>query len=334
MNLLEIDARKKEYTDHFSEELSEEIKKYAIEEAFEFSRYLFTHKEGKQQYGYCTHCKSQFKTNRLSHNEETICLDCGKKVTVKSSGMGRKYMIDDVYFVYYEKSIKDPNVLIARGIQAKRDYRYDYHSVRTQYFLCAMYIFDANKGESTMLRSAYGNGYECKNSIFSLGGSFEQKGARASYSRKSIEIAVIDTPFKYSTWESYRFKDMTEFFELYTKYPSIEYLTKEGYEGLVESKLEGAPTHRSVSWKGKSIFKILKVTKQDLKEIRTQKVYVSFSFLKVFQDAKKRNWNLTLEDTISVANEYLHCYDSLLNAAEYSSMRKLLKLLFKAIYKP
>lgn len=330
MNVLETDARNKEYTDHFSEDVSEEIKKYAIEKAFEFSRYLFTHKEGKQQYGYCTHCKSQFKTNRLRHNEETICLDCGKKVTVKSSGMGRNYMVDDVYFVYYEKSIKNPNILVARGIQAKRDYRFDYHNVKTQYFSCAMYIFDSSKGKSVMLEnSRYGHGYELRNSIFSLAGPLEQRGVRISYSRKSIEVAVKDTPFKYSTWESYRHKDMTKFFELYTKYPSIEYLTKEGYEGLVESKLEGYRTYKAINWRSKSIFKILKINKQDLKQIKAKKIDITFSFLKVFQDAKKRNWNLTTEEIVSVAEEYLHCYDSLLDASKYSSIRKLLNYFSK-----
>jgi len=327
---LDADDRNKEYTEHFSKDISDGIKEYAIEQAFKFSRYIFTRKEKKQQYGYCTHCKTEFKTDGLKHNEESTCPNCKSKVMVRSSGMGRKYMIDNVYFVFYEKSIKDPNVLIARGIQAQRDYRYDYTRVKTDYFLIAMYVFDSVKGESVMLKhSYYGDSFDRTSSICSLSGPFEQKGARVGYSRESIEVAIKDTPFKYSQWDSYYSGDMTKFFELYTKYPCVEYLTKEGYKGLVQSKLDGGLTHRAINWKGKTIFKILKINKQDLNQIKAQKTNVTFSFLKIFQDARKRNWNLTLEETISVAKEYLCCYDSLQNALKYSSMKKLLNYFSK-----
>jgi len=320
----------KEYTDHFEKDISADIKKYAIDEAFKFSRYIFTRKEKKQQYGYCTHCEAEFKTDGLKHNEETTCPKCKSKVMVRSGGMGRKYMIDTVYFVYYEKSIKDPNVLIARGIQAQRDYRYNYTRVKTDYFLMAMYVFDAIKSESVMLKhSYYGNSFERTSSICSLSGPFEQKGARVSYSRESIDAAIKDTPFKYSQWDSYHSGDMTKFFEFYTKYPCVEYLTKEGYKGLVQNKLNGGLTYRTINWRGKTIFKILKINKQDLKLIKAQKINMTFRFLKIFQDAKKRDWKLTIEETISVSDEYLNYYDSLLNALKYSSMKKLLNYFTK-----
>ncbi|MBU3098359.1 PcfJ domain-containing protein [Clostridium sp. DSM 17811] len=327
---MEMNNRNKDYTDHFSPDISNEIKEYAIEKAFKFSRYIFTRKDKKQQYGYCTYCESEFKTNGLKHNEETTCPRCRSKVMVRSGGMGRKYMIDTVYFVYYEKSIKDPNVLIARGIQVQRDYRYDYTRVKTDYFLMAMYVFDAIKSESVMLKhSYYGDRFERTRSICSLSGAFDQRGARVSYSRESIEVAIKDTPFKYSTWDSYYSGDMTKFFEFYTKYPCVEYLTKEGYKGLVKNKLDGGLTYRTINWRGKTIFKILKINKQDLQQIKAKKIDVTFSFLKIFQEARKRNWNLTLEETISVAKDYLCCYDSLQNALKYSSMKKLLNYFSK-----
>lgn len=330
MNVLDIVDKNKEYADNFSPDVSQEIKKYAIEEALKFSRYIFVHKDKKQQYGYCTYCETEFKTDGLKHNEETTCPNCRSKVMVKSGGQGRKYMIDSVYFVYYEKSIKDPNVLIARGIQAQRDYRYDYTRIKTDYFLMAMYVFDAIKRESVMLKhSYYGDRFERTKSICSLSGQFEQRGARVGYSRESIEVAIKDTPFKYSQWDSYYSGDMTRFFELYTKYPCVEYLTKEGYKGLVKTKLDGGLTYRTINWKGKNIFKILKVNKQDLKQIKEQKINLTFRFLKIFQDAKKRDWKLTIEETISVADEYLNYYDSLLNALKYSSMKKLLNYFTK-----
>ncbi|MBU3111971.1 PcfJ domain-containing protein [Clostridium lacusfryxellense] len=323
-------SRYEELTSHFEKDISKEIEEFAIEKAFKYSRYIFTHKDKKQQFGFCTHCGAEFKTGGLKHNEGTTCPKCKSKVMVRSSGMGRKYMIDNVYFVYYQKSVKDPNIITARGIQAQRDYRYGYHNIITQYFLMAMYVFDASKGESTMLKhSYYGNGFERTSSICSLSGQYEQRGARVGYSRESIEIAVKDTPFKYSQWDSYYSGDMTKFFEFYTKYPCVEYLTKEGYKGLVQNKLNGGLTYRTINWRGKTIFKILKINKQDLKLIKAQKINVTFTFLKVFQDARKHDWKISIEETLSIAEDYLNYYDSLLNALKYSSMKKLLNYFSK-----
>ena len=94
---MEIDDRNKECTKHFSDDISDEVREYAIEEAFRFSRYIFTRKNKKQQYGFCTYCETEFKTDSLKHNEETTCPNCKSKTMVKSGGMGRKYMIDTVY---------------------------------------------------------------------------------------------------------------------------------------------------------------------------------------------------------------------------------------------
>lgn len=317
-------SRYKELTSHFSEEVSNEIKKYAIEEAFKFSRYIFTYKEKKQQFGYCTYCETAFETDRLRHCEKTFCPNCNSKATVQSSGMGRKYMIDNVYFVYYEKSVKDPNIIVARGIQAQRDYRYNYRDIKTKYFLKAMYVFEANKGGTMLEQSYYNNSYYERSSVFSIAGPLEQRGCRTCYSRESIEAATQNTPFQYSTWQSYDFEDMTKFFALYAKYSCIEYLTKEGFKELALDKLIGRNTYSAVSWKSTSIFKILKLNKADLKELKGCKHKDNSLFLRLYQISKKDKSNLTSKEIEEIMGDCACYFKELQSIHKYVTLRKII----------
>jgi hypothetical protein len=315
-----------EYMEHFTDELSDEIKKYAIDVALIDSRYIFIRREGKQQYGYCTHCHIELQTVGLLHNDIVECPNCKSTCKVKSSARGRKYMLDEVYFTYYEKSPKDPNVITARGVYATRNYRGDYHNVKTNYFIDALYVFEM--GKSVMFKSVYyrEDHYVKRKIISSLTSYWESKSyiKNVCYSRGSIREAVEGTPFQYSTWENYNHKDMVEFFDLYSKYPSIEYLTKERYSNLVNEKLLGYPTHRAINWRGKNIFKVLKINKQDLREFKSNDICVDFDFLMVFQDAKKYKWNLKLSELVELNIHYSRCYDSFLELLKISSAKKIL----------
>ncbi|MDP4147103.1 MAG: PcfJ domain-containing protein [Bacillota bacterium] len=323
-----LEDMKDEELEHFPKGISDDIEKYATDYMLKFSRYIFTHRQGKQQYGYCTHCHSEFKTEGLRHNEETVCPDCKSKCKVKASGRGRKTLYDEAYFVYYEKSVKNPNAIIARGIYAIRNYTGDYHHIKTKCSVEYYYLFEI--GNSVMFRKHHWPSMRfVKGKVHSNFDLWDHGNIVIGYCRDSIRKATKDTPFRYSTWESYDHKDMTEFFDLYAKYPKIEYLTKEGFKSIVEKKLDGYPTYRAVNWRGKTIFKILKIDKQDLKELKSQKVKLTFDFLKVFQDAKKHKWNLSTEEVVRVVNKHGHYYDTFVKLTELTSMKKLLNYFSK-----
>lgn len=314
-----------EYLEHFPSSISEEIKQYAINEVFKFSRYIFTTRKGKQQYGYCTHCHKEFKTEGLRHNDKAICPKCKSGCTVKASGLGRKYMVDSVYFTYYEKSIKDTNSIIATGIYAKRDYSGDYRKIKTKYCIKAYYLFQP--GESIMFEPVYyrGDYFQKSSRVHTLFGTYGSKSyiETIKYSRESIEKAVKNTPFQYSTWESYKCDDMVEFFDLYSKYPCIEYLTKTGFEDLVETKLYGNNTYSSINWRGKTIFKVLRLNKNNLKEIRESKVSINALILRLYQISIKDKSNLTLEEIRTIANSYGPYFGELQIVHKYTSLRKI-----------
>jgi len=226
-------------------------------------------------------------------------------------------------FEWYEKSPLDPSILIAREILVAMDYRYGYENIKIRYSTLAWYVFQM--GESVMLRpNYYGDGYFKTGSIYrDVEGSLNNLSYL--YSQTNIEDAVKGTSFQYSTWDSYTRYDysMLKFFDLYSKYPSVEYLTKEGFSELVKDKLWGRGSYRAVDWKANSILKILKVSKNDLKEIREYKDKDDALFLRLFQISKKDKSNLTLGE-IEEVREYGGSYFKQLQSVhKYTTLRRI-----------
>jgi hypothetical protein len=327
-----------DYLAHFPAGIgvSDEIKEYATNEAMDFSKYIFIHREGRQQYGYSACCKKTFKTDgELRHNmEEIICPICQSKCKVKSAGMGRKKMIDEAYFVYYEKSIINPNVIVARGFYAVRDYRYDFTKVQTQIAAQALYVFVPGKSGQMFKRDWIGyrrdqnkiatGPFKKTSSVYSLIDYGHNIYIPNQYSRESILTAVRDTPFKYSTWDWYDIKDMTRFFDLYSKYPCIEYLSKLGMQNLVRDKLTGGQTYGTINWRGKTLFKVLRVGKQELNEIKKQKIYVTFDFLRTLLISKKNNWGLTLQEAKEMADNIgVYYLEQITVLSKYAPIKKI-----------
>ncbi len=329
-----------DYFAHFPDNLSPQIKQYALNDAFRHSRYIFTGRRGKQQYGYCTHCSSEFKTSRLTHNMKTLCPECTSKCTVKASGLGRKKMVDEVYFVYYEKSVKDPKVIIARGILAVRDYSKDYYNVETQYLERARYVFEMGKsvmferfGYYSMAKTMEHGKFTKRKSVYSLFGQYVSNKMVLSYSPESIKEAVRETSFSWSGWDSYNynFSDMIDFFYLYSRYPCIEYLTKLGFKDLVNEKLMKGNTYSSINWRGKTLFKVLKLTKQELNEIKFQDIQVNFWFLNLLKMNREKGWKLSLSELSKMADVYDgdHFIQRLQKMLKYGSLRDILNYLSK-----
>jgi DNA-directed RNA polymerase subunit RPC12/RpoP len=322
----------REYMKHFNPGISKEIEDFADEEALKFSRYIFTHRKGKKQYGYCTHCKKTFLTPGLIHNMTAECPYCHSRCYVKASGRGRSKMIDETYFVYYEKSAINHQAIVARGIFAVRDYTRDYMHVDTKYLEQALYIFEM--GNSTMLarwgyysmaKTMQAGSYEKRKSVSSLFGIFEakQRFINTDYSLDSIKKAVKNTPFQYSTWDKYNDKDMVKFFDLYSKYPCVEYLTKLGFTDLIEAKLNGYNTYSAINWRGSSLLKVLKLSKTSLNTLKNSNIAVNPLALRLFQISEKDGSKLLPIEIEGIVNDYGYYYQELNTILKHASLRKV-----------
>ncbi|OBZ08905.1 hypothetical protein A8L34_22390 [Bacillus sp. FJAT-27264] len=236
------------------------------------SRYLFAKTVMRVQFAYCTHCKRNHRPEEsLKHDQRAICPHCKSECRVRKSHVGRKYLIDRAYVVFYEKSVIDPSIMTAVGFFVQRDYTGSYEDVQTKFNPSCSYVFQM--GGSTMFYANYYGDtewYQRENIVSEY--SMYKNGTPCYHSADSIKAAIIGTPMQYSTWENYcDGSDMTKFFGLYTKYPCIEYLTKLNYEYFVWAKLNDMRTYDAIKWSGKTIEEVLRLHKKDLKQFMSNK---------------------------------------------------------------
>lgn len=306
-----------------------------------FPEYIFATRQGKKQFGYCTHCQQDFEAEeKMSHNGKAFCPSCLAHCTVKASGLGRKSLIDQVYYTYYMKSELNPNAIVAIGYRAVRDHHGDYRKVETVYRPQTIYVFTPGQGGVGFYSRAY---YESKAygecdagsftaDVFQRMGTvkcqFNRDGigfVPSGYSRKSIAEAVAGTPFEHSTWEQYEHGDMTEFFDLFARYPTVEYLTKLGFARLVNEKLSGYRTHSAVNWRGKTLQKVLRLKGSDLQVARKNPKAITFDALYILQQGAKDGSNFRLQEVIEIASklEMHNLKDAKGFQEQYGNIRKL-----------
>lgn len=257
---------------HFSEKVSEELVSYVTDVALVHSRYLFikTVAAGIQQC-YCTHCAQSFHNHSeqmFRHNEIRACEKCESRCAVKQAGRGRKRLIDTAYVEWFEKSIVDPTVLVARGLYVQRDYSGDFRKVETYYSSSTRYVFES--GKATMLLSRYAS-YCAKEFITKRSTVYSAaKSLRVAcfISLENVKSAVEGTPLQYSTWEEYKDYDLLSFFGFAAKNPSVELVTKFGMKSVVKARLLGNPTLSTINWRAKTIEGLFKLQKHEIREIR------------------------------------------------------------------
>lgn len=294
----------KGFNTHFPKNVSKEIQNYIRDKVLEDSRYLFTHKQGSRQYAFCTHCRVEHESKGLKHGDSSQCPSCKSLVWVKSSGRGRKSLLAEAYLLWYEKSKKNKNVIIARGFYIKRDYTRDYRKTETLIKPIALYVFEYGVGGRMMNRDYWTYYGETKwsecSSVFSEA-TRSMSNKFCYHAKHSIDKAVQGTPFQYSTWEMYDHKDMVEFFDLAARYKCIEFLTKAGLGCFVNTKLRGGATFGAVNWNGKTPEKVLRLTKSEIKEMRKAGA-IGLQALRHYQILKKEGPHLNWEDTRALSD--------------------------------
>lgn len=319
-------ARKiKDTLKHFPNKIGKEIHDYVINNVLLESRYIFTWTSKGKQIGYCTHCKKEHKPMyRLKHKTKTKCPKCNSTCRVQAVGYSRKYMIDQAYFVYYEKSKADKEAVIARGFTVKMNFSGDHKNVKPEYETDARYLFEM--GNPVFINTYYSwpdraSNYELRKSVFTLYKETGYFGVPTERNQRvsidSIRKAIKGTQFQYSEWDDWQqveMKDYVSYFALYAKHPQIEYLMKLGFRQFVNNKLHNVSMYRSINWNGKTLDKVLRVSRQDMKEITRNAQKIMPFTLAVYQLGKRDGSNFTIDE----ANEFR--YENL--EGEFEWMKK------------
>ncbi|MPM69911.1 hypothetical protein SDC9_116859 [bioreactor metagenome] len=308
-------------------EVTDEIKKFVRDDVFGRSEYLFVTKEKDKYKGYCSKCKHEYEVEHLHHNERGICPICGAEVTVKSTRYGRKNCLNEACFYYFEKSIADPKAVVCKGYYVTKDYTLDYKNPKEIYDLCAMYIFEDKK--ATMIKESWGYTWGVRSSIFDFNqGYLAPKMCYCSF--ESIEKAIKGTSFQYIPYKEFQgHYSMVKVFGEYTKYPWIEQIVKMGFAEIIKAKLSGHSMLNCLNYKGKDVFKILKLSRKDVKDIRESKKHITPLFLNLYQLQAKHKAGLSPAEVKSLENKCRYNYPRLENILKYTTLKKAFKYMEK-----
>lgn len=316
---------------HFPKDINSNIRDYATNAVMTWSRYLFIRRVGKQQYAFCTHCKRESESKGFKHNHTAKCPSCKTDAMVKGSRMGRQKMIDDAYLLYYEKSEINREAIIARGFYLVRDYRKDYQKVETEFKTVSMYLFEPGHSEMYSMNYYWGSNFQKRTSIYSEAVN-SLKNKACYYSTESIQSAVKGTPFQYSTWEKYGIEDQVKVFDFAAKYPCMEYLTKLGLGAIVTAKLSGQPTFGAINWHGKTIDKVLRLTKAEAKEWVKQPFKSGLLSLYAYQKFKKVGLKFSFEQAHKACQlARKEEFKTLLSLTKYGSLETIIKYILKQL---
>jgi len=323
---------------HIPDWLTPDMKIFVHDVVFKDKHYIFVERDG---ISYCTHCRQFFNTDKLRHKQIFICPHCLASCTVRTSWRGRKRLIDEAYFTYYLKSATNPDVIVAIGTYAVRDFTGDYRTVETKFTDMDLYVFQPGTAGVAFHRQTY---YSMARTIESSSW-YQAQAAKCqyrrdrnlniytTYSRDSIAEAVAGTPYRYSTWDKYEIDDMVEFFDLCSRYQCIEYLTKLGFSHLIYSKLNYERTYRSINWRGKTPLQVLGLSKQELSYIKKNNLTMDFLDLKILKQGKLDGSNFTVTEAENVTATWGHLIEEYLGYKQYGNIRKFHNYFTKQIAK-
>lgn len=313
---------------HMPCEVSDDIARFVTEDVFRNHRYLFLSSDRKRVWVHCTHCcGDSLAIGNMTHNNRAKCPICGVSCIVKDTRYKRSTMIDQAYFVWYEKSSIDPQVVVARGFVAVHDWRGDYRTVGTQYMLETFYVFRPGhcgamfwdsgcwypRWRDNNWHDSWNRNPREMSTVWSRMTYYQQKKwiCNTECSPHNVQNALTGTPLQYvpllyDYWSAS--PDMVKLLALACRYPCVEYLTKMGLDTLVSERLEQGGANNAVNWNGKTVMKVLRCGKQDIRVIREQFKSSGWTsiYLWLYQQTLKNNLRLTLDDISLVIRIFGH----------------------------
>lgn len=244
----------------------------------------------------------------LGQGEEHRCPMCGEEVTVKHVSRGFKSIDDRVDVVWYEKSHIDSDVVVAYAGHCTRFFQLadarEPWTLDVNVSIRGAAVFRYGEGsvrvQSTPIwQCVGGNNYRIVEimwkrvkSMYAM--TFGVTGYNMIYSappqylmENTLSEAVRGTPFERAWHAAYIIRDGITALDFIARYPCCEYLTKLGLEEIVCQRVERRLEKNLVNWNGKSMEKVLRLSKARLGEIKGAKVELTPTMLGVVQACDK-----------------------------------------------
>lgn len=327
-----------EYLKHFDLSITDDMRNF-VKETLKNSEYLFVRNENKYdplsnekvkvQCCYCSHCGKEYKTGyHLKHNEVIVCPECGAEIAVKDIRYGKKCLRNDFCFYWFDKSIVNPKVVTCKGYYFSKEYYKDYKNPHYEYSIQALYIFDTETNKSIMLKHNYWEDkYEERASVFDF--NINWLGNKWCYlAEESLDSAVKDTIFQYSNYKSKcGHTSIVRYLDAFNKYPWIEQLEKMGFHSLVKTLENGWSTDYAINYRGKDIFKNLKLNRAEVKQLTDEQKRNLDSFeLRIYQLNRNNGFKKSFQEAHEVSKLLNYSYlDGLIRLVKMVGTNKLLK---------
>lgn len=322
----------------------------------------------RRRYIFCEWCESQraeIKTgNSWTHayrqGERMACPYCGGDVIVKRMGRGFHNIYDRVNVVWYQKSAVDANAVVAIGAHCFRDFEgceerpwQEEPVISFRSFTVIVpgegsYRFKQHVNEWGLWGGDHRTWRPTRKSWIQVkrfrGLTFGTVGVNIFQHTNPMRVVVLDETLREAirgttlerAWSDVYLDDSDGVVALglIAKYPCIEYMTKLGMVEIVKAKADGDLPADLINWRGKSMSKVLKMSRGRLGELKHAGIILTPGLLMLYQWMDRIGYHLTapaayntavLAERWTVASRVAEAVQNVLNYHDMNRRQRALK---------
>ncbi len=267
---------------------------------------------------HCTKCGRDFEIwEKPKHNTMTRCPKCKKEVRSKDEWRGYTTLADEFDLTYYYPSRKEVGVMLGVCATFWISYRGDWRTARMELRVNEIYLLRQGTG-GVRVRCGYYSGWcelrKCKSYTrsawnrdyrgahhdgVSLASAIEQAGLTRTGASETVQMT----------------RDKIKALDFTLKYPSVEYLLKMGQRGLIRDYLQDGCSYGAVHWQGRTAQAVLRLSGQELREIKKKGIALDAGTLRLMQLVKKAGAKMSVEECAAAAQA---SYYELANVFRYA----------------
>lgn len=277
------------------------------------------------------------------HNATAHCPRCCAEVTVKHPSKGIKRLENRLDAVFYRKSAVDPAVVVALAAHCTRFFcQADVNEpweLEPDIDVRGIAVFDVAHRDDIRIQSRplwqqnetgtyymAGTVWKRVKSMKALQFGDEVMFMYQRTDRTALcdtfETAIHGTPVERAWSDRYwNGTDGIMALDMITRRPCVEYMTKLGIEGFVVRHMDGTLPPRLVNWSGKSMSKVLRLSRDRLGQLKGKGIHLSVDLCAVLQYVDRRGIRCGIETAEGVAvacrNEAAHIARALDEALEF-----------------
>lgn len=264
--------------------------------------------------GYCTACLTWMPVGSEAHKEFGRCPHCGHEVQFRWMRYARSTLLEHVFLIQYRKSQveRDAVVLVGYDIEAdwrwitEADMQYGVDRLPVKVTPAEVCVFQYGVGGARFRRDYYMSRCESRDRFFRArnctSGYKPDYPYRVLIDRQAFEEAIKGTSFErvlgipslqksgVLKW----YEDKITLLDRIAAYPTLEYLYKMDYTVLANAVVARVAGNL-IKRRGNGPRDVLRLTQAQWSEIRTKKIPVTHTFLKMARFVQEHHLTVPME---------------------------------------